>query len=119
MTKTILIADSCESTRELLKKFLSDRFSLIIVESPALALDIVKEKHVPSLVLMGVDDSLDENDESVFAGVRKIAPDITLIALSERDSEVEAIEAVKAGASGYMIKPLNPTEIISVAERNT
>ena len=35
------------------------------------------------------------------------------------DEEIKAVEAVNAGATGYMIKPLNPHEICSIAEKNT
>ncbi len=118
MPKTILIADTSENTRELLKKTLANRYSLIIVESPLQALNVIMKKHVPSLALVGIDESIDENGDSVFAAIRKHAVDITLIALGERDNEHEAVEAVKAGATGYMIKPLDPHNILSITEKN-
>ncbi len=117
MSTTILIADTCDTTRELLKRVLANRFTLIIVESPLQALSVMLEKRIPSLVLMGLDESRDKDGHSLFTAIRQQAADITLIALGERHEEIKALEAVNAGASGYMIKPLNPHQILSLAEK--
>lgn len=118
MARPILIADTCETTRDLLKKTLTDHYPLIIVESPAQAIKVIREKHVPILVLMGVNESLGKEGENLFAAARESAPDTVIIALGDRTAENTAVEAVRAGATGYMIKPLNPHDITAIADKH-
>ena len=119
MTTPVLIADTDEPTRELLKKTLGNKYPLVIVESPSHALKITSEKRKPRLALIGINQSVNGEGENIFAAIRKQEPEMTVIALGERNTEKETIEAVRMGASGYMIKPLNPHEIISIAEKNS
>jgi len=119
MTSPILIADTNEATRDQLKKILSNRFPLIVVESPEYALKCIDNKRTPSLILMGVDQSINDKNISTFTLLRKAFPSIHLIALGERNEEPESIEAVRTGASGYMIKPLNTIEVLSLAEKSS
>ncbi|MBF0386640.1 MAG: response regulator [Candidatus Omnitrophica bacterium] len=118
MPKTILIADTSADTRSFLKKLLADRYPLIIIESPADISAIDIEKHTPSLALIGMNESQDSNGGNVFSDIRKHDAGITVIALGERNSENTAIEAVRLGATGYMIKPLDPHAIISLAGKH-
>ncbi|MBF0593707.1 MAG: response regulator [Candidatus Omnitrophica bacterium] len=118
MKGPILIADTDEHFRDSLKKILADQYPLIIVESPLQALKIVGEKRKPSLILMGIDESETDEGDNIFAAIRKQEPDILLIALGDRTAENDAIEAVRLGATGYMIKPLNTSEVLSIAAKH-
>lgn len=118
MPKTILIADTNEISRDLLKKILSNTYPLIILESPSHALKVIGEKKKPALVFMGTNNSLNADGENIFAAMRKQEPSLIIIALGDQNEEDEAIEAVRKGASGYIIKPLNPHEIMSMAAKS-
>jgi len=114
MAKPILIADISEPVRELLKKTLADAHPLIIAESPAHALKVMTTTQKPSLAFICVSGSMNKKGKNVFTDMRALAPGMTIIALAERDEEDEAVEAVRTGATGYMIKPLNPAEVLSI-----
>jgi DNA-binding NtrC family response regulator len=115
MTPPIVIADSCEITRELLKKTLSDRFPLIIVESPQYALNALNSKNIPCLLFIAADAK--KQIKSIYARIHDLHPSLPIIALGTRDNEASAVDAVKNGATGYMIKPLNPMDICAIADK--
>ena len=119
MTRPILIADTSEIARDTIKKVLTNRFPLIVIESPGDVCASIDAKHPPSLLLISVEDCIDDTGENIFSTIRRQHPLLTVIAIGERNQETEAVDAVKNGASGYMIKPLNPMELLSLADKNS
>lgn len=115
MAKTILIADSCEQTRDQFKKILANRYPLIILEKPSQSLDILNGKTQTALVFIECVKRSRSKNKSIFTLLREKNKDLTVIALGEKGGETDAVEAVRAGASGYMIKPLDHHEVISIA----
>ena len=118
MKKSVLIADTQENTRETLKHILSHRFPLILVESPAHGLEVLTRGKTPAaLAFIGLNDETGTSTR-VFAEIRGRFPDLTVIAVGDHKSDELAVEAVRQGATGYMIKPFKPDEIIAAAEKS-
>ena len=118
MPNPILIADLEESTREALKHILANHFSLIVLESQTHALEMLSQKKDISLVFLGLHDESGINTE-IFADIREKLPKLTVVACGDYRSEEHAIEAVRQGATGYMIKPFKAEEVLSIARKAT
>jgi two-component system, NarL family, response regulator len=68
-------------------------------------------EHKPDLVLM--DSRMPQMDGSAATAViRKTAPDARILMLSSFDTEAEIQRALDAGASGYIMKEAEPTELL-------
>jgi len=113
MTPTILIVSPDEHTREELKKILAPAFPLIVAEDGAQCLAALKQKAPIALAFIGV--SADEATGKLFEEVRTLAPKLTVIAVGESESEDDAIQAVRRGATGYVMPPHRPDDILTLA----
>ena len=116
MTRPILIADMEESTRETLKLILANHAALIVVESQAHALDVLSGENNIALLFLGLHDEDGINTE-IFADIREKLPKLTVIAIGDYKSEEHALEAVRQGATGYMIKPFKAEEVMAAARQ--
>ena len=114
MNGSILIYDCEEITREALKKILSNRFPLITVEDRAQCIAALKQTAPLSLAFMSVQNE-ETIDLELFIEARVIRKDLTIIALGDGATEDAAVEAVKLGATGYMIKPLMTDDVAALA----
>ncbi|MBF0485232.1 MAG: response regulator [Candidatus Omnitrophica bacterium] len=117
MPKTILICDIEENTREALKTILLNHANLIVVENPLQCLSALKQKAPVHLAFVGVRTE-DGFDTHFFEEIRKIAPQIPLIAMGDHKCEEETLEAVRMGATGYMIKPFKAEEVQALAQKD-
>jgi DNA-binding NtrC family response regulator len=118
MPNPILIADSEENTRETLKHILANLFPLIIVESQTHALEILSQREDIKLMFLGLHDTDGINTE-IFSDIREKLPALTVIASGDYKSEEHALEAVRRGATGYMIKPFKAEEVLAMARKST
>ena len=113
-----LIANTDESTREELKKILAPYVPLMTVESQTHGRKILDQKIKPGIVFMGLETD-DGMDATIFSDIRDHFPELTVIAVGDAASEDIAIEAVRQGATGYMIKPLDAEEVLALARQKT
>ena len=63
---------------------------------------------------------LDLEEQSAVEAVRTIAntmPATRVLVLSERSEHRDVLEAVKAGAAGYLVKTASPTELVDAVRR--
>lgn len=116
MAHPILIADIEESTREALKLILANHTTLITVESQAHALEILGGKADVSLLFFGLHDQ-DGINTGIFSDIREKFPKLTIIAVGDYKAEEHALEAVRQGATGYMIKPFKAEEVMAIAQK--
>ncbi|MBF0569474.1 MAG: response regulator [Candidatus Omnitrophica bacterium] len=116
MPNVILIADTEESTREALKLILANRAALIVVESQSHALEILMQKDAARMVFMGLHDESGINTE-IFSDIREKLLKLTVIAVGDYKSEEHALEAVRQGATGYMIKPFKADEVLALVQK--
>jgi len=65
---------------------------------------------------MGLHDDGGINTD-IFTDIREKLPKLTVIACGDYKSEEHAVEAVRLGATGYMIKPFKAEEILAMARK--
>lgn len=67
-------------------------------------------KHLPDIVLMDI-TMPDMDGYSATEWLHKNYPDIKVIALSTMDSEAAIVKMIKSGATGYVLKDADPSEL--------
>ncbi len=117
VSKKILIVDDEEGVRESLKLVLSDDYDLIVVENGEQALDCVKNNKNIGLVLMDIKMPR-MNGLEVLKAMKALLPSLKVIIITGYRSVETATEAVRLGASGYIVKPFKSEEILTTVKRN-
>ena len=116
MSKKILICDDEEGIRESLNLILSEHFNLILVENGRQCLDTLKTAKDIGLVLIDIKmpqiSGLD-----VLKQIKETQPSLPVIVVTGYKSVETATEAVRLGASGYIVKPFQSNEILATVRK--
>jgi putative two-component system response regulator len=111
----ILIVDDEMGPRESLRMILKPFYNVHIAESGAKAIEVVREKEIDLVTLdlkmpgiQGVD---------VLREIKDIRHDIGVIIITGYGTLKSAIDGIRLGASDYLIKPFNITEIVSAVHQ--
>jgi len=113
----VLIVDDQKVVTEGLRVILSTASSIEvagIASNGAQALDMVKMVH-PDLVLMDLKMPI-MNGILATKAIRKQYPDVYVLVLTTFDSDEWVFDAIRAGASGYLLKDSDGDEIIAAIE---
>lgn len=117
-TKKILICDDEEGVRESLKLILSDFYDLIAVENAPMAKEVLS-KSIQDVGLMLLDVRMPkENGLAALEDIKNTYPDLKVIIVTGYKSVEMATEAVRLGASGYIVKPFKSDEILAIVRKN-
>ena len=113
----VLVVDDEEGIRESLKLILGDHYDIILTDSGEQALRLVEGDPAIGLVLMDIKmpkvDGLD-----VLKEMKAKRPSLKVIMVTGYKAVETASEAVRLGASGYIIKPFKSDEILNTVRRN-
>lgn len=105
MAKSVLVFEDNDLLREsvcnLLK--LNDQFQPITAYDKAVEVVSLLEKHKPDLIFMDIDMPGLSGIEAVKK-IRKVNSGIPVIMLTVFDDNQSVLDAIKAGASGYLLK---------------
>lgn len=113
---SILIIEDNKETAAVLENTLKEiGYSVWVVNEPKEGLNLIRSKPFVA-VITEVHSSL-MNGVEVVRNVRKISPETNVIVLTFYSFINAAIEAMEAGAYGYITKPLNTSEIRIILER--
>ena len=112
----ILICDDEEGVRESLKLILSDDYELIVAESGEQCLECLSNSKDIGLVLLDVKMPRMGGLE-VLTKIKGARPDLKVIIVTGYRSVEAAAEAVRLGASGYIIKPFKSEEILATVRK--
>jgi len=110
--KLVLIVDDAPANIQVVHSILKDDFKIRVATSGAKALDLVKAKPQPDLILLDV--TMPEMDGYEVCGILKATPDardipvIFLTGKTEADDETKGFEA---GAVDYIHKPFSPAVV--------
>jgi sigma-B regulation protein RsbU (phosphoserine phosphatase) len=110
--KLVLIVDDAPANIQVVHSILKDDFKIRVATSGAKALDLVKAKPQPDLILLDV--TMPEMDGYEVCGILKATPDardipvIFLTGKTEADDETRGFEA---GAVDYIHKPFSPAVV--------
>jgi DNA-binding NtrC family response regulator len=119
MAQTILIVDDDPVQRRLLDAAIS-RAGMTVITAPGggPALDLVTGPRGDQIALMLLDLVMPDMDGlEVLAKLRVTHPDLPVIVLTAKGGIDSAVEAMRAGANDFLVKPASP-ERISVSIRN-
>ena len=109
--KDILVVDDEPIIRDILiRKLTSSGYKPVAVEYAFEALDKMREKPFPVIlsdIMMPGIDGID-----LIKKVRVLYPDTAVVMITAVSNANAAIEALKQGASDYLIKPFNLEEIV-------
>ncbi|MFE8698357.1 response regulator transcription factor [Cytobacillus sp. FJAT-53684] len=110
--KTILLIDSDEENRVELNWYLSKNgFEIIEAENGQIA-KMKFLKYDPCFVLLETNLS-DMNGLDICTWVRnQLSNNVPIIIQSEKGNDHDKIEGLKRGADDYVVKPLNPEELL-------
>lgn len=115
-TKKIMIIDDEEGVRESLKLILGDQYDLIVAENGEAALEILRNAKDVGVALMDI--KMPRRDGlSILKQMHARHPRLKIIMVTGYKSVETAQEAVRLGASGYIVKPFKAEEILSTVEK--
>jgi DNA-binding NtrC family response regulator len=119
MAQTILIVDDDPVQRRLLEAAIS-RTGMNVITAPGggPALDLINGPRGDQIALMLLDLVMPDMDGlAVLGKLRATHPDLPVIVLTAKGGIDTAVEAMRAGASDFLVKPASP-ERITVSIRN-
>ena len=118
MTVTVLLADDHPIVRQGLRHLLEAESDLKIVGEASDGLQAVQltEKFKPNVLI--VDMMMpDLNGLEVLRQVKDRSPATCCIVLSMQSADVYVVEALKAGALGYVLKETGPSELVNAVQQ--
>jgi two-component system, NarL family, response regulator NreC len=118
MSVTVLLADDHPIVRQGLKHLLEGEPNLKMVGEASNGLEAVQlaERLKPDVLI--VDIVMPElNGLEVLKQVHERSPETCCIVLSMQSADVYVVEALKAGALGYVLKETGPSELINAVHQ--
>ena len=115
--KTVLICDDEEGIRESLKLILSDHYDLILTEDGEQCLEVLENAKDVGLVLIDI-KMPKVNGLEILSQIKKKRPNLKVIVVTGYKSVETASEAVRLGASGYVVKPFQSQEILEIVKKH-
>ena len=117
MPKKILIIDDEEGVRESLKLILGDRYNLILTDNGPQGLECLAKSRDISLVLLDIKMPR-MNGFDILKEIHGKYPDVKVVMITGYRSVETAAEAVRLGATGYIVKPFKSEEILNCVNKN-
>ena len=114
---SVLIVDDNDMTRETLRVILrSDDFNVIGEATDGdVALDMVT-KLKPNIVLLDVIMPKVSGIEALKS-IRLVSSDVSILMVTANKDQETVTEAVRAGISGYIIKPFNAKKVLDTIQQ--
>ncbi|MGE7955103.1 response regulator [Pseudomonas sp. NPDC089530] len=114
MTPRVLIVDDDPLIRELLHAYLSQEgYEVHCAETAELA-ETFLASHVVDLVMLDI--RLPGKDGLTLTRELRVRSEVGIILITGRNDEIDRIVGLECGADDYVIKPLNPRELVSRAK---
>jgi len=118
MTVTILLADDHPIVRQGLRHLLEDEPGVMIVGEASDGLQTIQlaEKFKPNVLILDM-MMPDLNGLEVLKQVKERSPGTSSIVLSMQSADIYVVEALKAGALGYVLKETGPSELLGAIQQ--
>ena len=113
----VLICDDEEGIRESLKLILGDHYELILTKDGLQCLDVLEKSKDIGLVLMDI-KMPKVNGLDVLKQVKEKHSSLPVVIVTGYKSTETAMEAVRLGASGYIVKPFKSEEILFTVKKS-
>lgn len=110
--ETVVVVDDDSMMRDMLKITLrGDGYSVVGEASNGADAIMQCEKHLPDVVLLDINMPKMDGLQAL-EGVRKASPKSVIIMVSADATMDKVSEAVKKGAAGFVVKPLNAASVL-------
>jgi DNA-binding NarL/FixJ family response regulator len=118
MTVTVLLADDHPIVRQGLRHLLEEEPGVTIVGEASDGLQAVQlaEKFKPNVLILDM-IMPDLNGLEVLRRVKEHSPGTSSIVLSMQSADVYVVEALRAGALGYVLKETGPSELLGAIQQ--
>jgi DNA-binding NarL/FixJ family response regulator len=116
----LLIVDDHPIIRDGLRNMLESQSNVVHFEvyeagSEAEAIDVVSSKPIDCVIM---DFQLpDKKGHEITASILEMNPDLKVLGLSNYDEYVYALDMLKAGAKGYVLKNVDAADLLSAIEQ--
>jgi two-component system, NarL family, response regulator NreC len=118
MSVTILLADDHPIVRQGLKHLLEIESNLKVIGEASSGLQAVQLTEKLRPIVLIVDIMMPElNGLEVLKQVKQRSPATYCIVLSMQSADVYVVEALKAGALGYVLKETGPSELVQAVQQ--
>lgn len=117
MIPKILICDDEEGIRESLKLILSNHYNLILTNDAEQCLECLEKAQDIKLVLLDI-KMPKINGLELLKRIKEKRSNLNVIIVTGYKSVETATEAVRLGASGYIVKPFKSDEILDMVKTN-
>ncbi|CAE6787369.1 HD domain-containing phosphohydrolase [Nitrospira defluvii] len=109
---SVLVVDDETGPRDALKVILRPFFTIHSADNAKSALRVLKEQHIDLITL---DQKLpDRQGIDLLQDIKQDYADIEVIIITGYGSLKSAMEGIRHGAAGYLLKPFNVTELITL-----
>jgi len=109
---TVLVVDDEAGPRDALKVILRPFFNIRSADNAQAALDVLNHETVDLITL---DQKLpDRQGIDLLQDIKHVHADIEVIIITGYGSLKSAMEGIRHGAAGYLLKPFNVTELIAL-----
>ena len=110
---SVLIADDHAIVRKGLKQILSDVPDMLLADEAIDGVEAVKKVTNNTYDVVVLDISMPrKNGLDVLKSIKSIKPGLPVLILTVHPEEKYAVRALRAGASGYLMKTVSPAELI-------
>jgi cyclic di-GMP phosphodiesterase len=112
---TVLVIDDEAGPRDALKVILRPFFNIQSAESAKAAIDVLNQQRIDLITL---DQKLpDRQGLDLLQEIKQHHADIEVIIITGYGSLRSAMEGIRHGAAGYLLKPFNVTELITLVNQ--
>ncbi|MFC1807215.1 response regulator [Candidatus Omnitrophota bacterium] len=112
----ILICDDEESARESLNLVLSDKYDLTFAANSEEAIESFKANSDIKIALIDI-KMPKKSGLDLLKDIKSLNSDINVIIVTAYQNVETAAEAIKQGASNYIIKPFEPKNVIEAVKK--
>ncbi|MHC6227457.1 response regulator [Pseudomonas sp. X10] len=114
MMPRVLIVDDDPLIRELLQSYLGQECYDVHCAATAEQAEVVLAEHDIDLVLLDI--RLPGKDGLTLTRELRVRSEVGIILITGRNDDIDRIVGLECGADDYVIKPLNPRELVSRAK---
>ncbi|MDU9394370.1 response regulator [Pseudomonas japonica] len=114
MTPRVLIVDDDPLIRDLLHAYLSQEGYDVHCADTAEGAEAFLARHAVDLVLLDI--RLPGKDGLTLTRELRVRSEVGIILITGRNDDIDRIVGLECGADDYVIKPLNPRELVSRAK---
>lgn len=112
---SVLVVDDETGPRDALKVVLRPFFSIHAADNAKSALDVLNNEPID---LVTLDQKLpDRHGLDLLNDIKHDHPDVEVVIVTGYGSLKSAMESIRQGAAGYLLKPFNVTELITLTQQ--